>query len=144
MGYWVEDKYHYTKGELKNTALHYKDYTLLKTPSPEVDSNKDKLRRDLISRKIDFDRSLNAIGKGKWSGTNFLDEGCDFKSFGKLQQVVIADILGINDWELERMGFYDIHRIRGFAYSCMADFLNKGFFNVGGNKFVPSNKKGMV
>jgi len=82
----------------------------------------------MLSTKIDFDRALDAIGRGHWSGTGFGDDAKDnkfktYRSFGRLQQVVIADIIGIRDWELEQRGFYDIERLKGMAYSAMVSFL---------------------
>lgn len=78
---------------------------------------------DIALYKADFDLSLSAIGKGHWAGL----ENTDFRAyryFGKAQQVVIADIIGITDYELRGLGFYRIPRLRGLAYRWMADFLN--------------------
>lgn len=78
-----------------------------------------------VSSKIDFDMALDAIGKGHWTGK--LDEIVkfgQFRGFGRMQQVVIADIVGIKDWELERLGFYNIDWLRRSAYRKMADHLN--------------------
>lgn len=74
----------------------------------------------IIELKVDFDRALNSIGRGKWSGK--IDDWGDFKNYGRLQQIIIADIFGIEDEEL--IGFKDIPRLRGYAYSLMARFLN--------------------
>lgn len=73
--------------------------------------------------KADFDLSLAAIGKGDWRGlgdTNFRA----YCYYGRMQQVVIADILGITDRELSGLGFYRIPRLRGLAYKWMANCLN--------------------
>ena len=72
--------------------------------------------------KSDFDRALNSIGRGHWDGE--LREYKYYKGFGKLQIMVIADILGVPDSELWR--YDDIPRWRGYAYYRMASFLNGG------------------
>lgn len=73
--------------------------------------------------KADFDLSLAAIGKGDWRGL----ENTDFRAYryyGRMQQVVIADILGITDNELSGLGFYQVPQLRGRAYKWMANCLN--------------------
>ena len=72
----------------------------------------------------DFDMALDKIGKGKWTG--FIDDlkFSDYKRFGRLQWVVIAGIIGIEDRELEGLGFYSIPQMRGYAYHLMLDRLN--------------------
>lgn len=73
--------------------------------------------------KADFDLALTAIGKGHWFGivnSNFRA----FRYFGKAQQIVIADILGITDYELRGLGFYQVSQLRGRAYRWMANYLN--------------------
>ena len=73
--------------------------------------------------KADFDLSLSAIGKGDWRGIVNSDFSA-YRYFGRMQQVVIADIIGITDWELKQLGFYRIPRLRGLAYRWMANYLN--------------------
>lgn len=83
-------------------------------------------REDLFSiaeYKADFDLSLSAVGKGHWTGIVNSDFGA-YRYFGKAQQVVIADIIGIRDNELAMLGFYQIRQLRGRAYRWMANFLN--------------------
>ena len=77
----------------------------------------------LAEFKADFDMALKSIGKGEWAGK--IDKFKDYKYYGRLQQIVIADILGIDDYELEGMGFYDIPRLRGYAYYLMCKSLNE-------------------
>ena len=73
--------------------------------------------------KSDFDTALDAIGRGHWIGELESTRFSDYKSFGRLQRIVIAGILGIEDWELAGMGFYDIPRLKGFAYYSMKKYL---------------------
>jgi hypothetical protein len=76
---------------------------------------------EIAECKADFDKALSAIGRGKWQGIAS-EKLSNYKGFGRLQRIVIADIVGIDDYELK--GFYDIPRLRGYAYSQMARFLN--------------------
>ena len=140
MGYWVDDKYHYTKSELQFIARNYKDYLEPQIGGQSydksrgmlrygIDYSKDALRHDMLSSKIDFDRALNKLGYGEWSGTHFGENNRDYnfktyRSFSKGQRIIIADILGIDDWELEVMGFYDINKYKAFTYILMVKFLN--------------------
>jgi len=73
--------------------------------------------------KADFDRVLTSIGKGNWQGCTS-HKFKDYKGFGKLQRIVIADILGIHDGELQGMGFYQLPQLRGRAYKRMVEVLN--------------------
>ena len=79
---------------------------------------------ELIDFKVDFDKALDSIGRADWDTLTSIDF-YDYKYYGRLQKVVIADILGITDYELEARGFYDIPRLRGMAYSRMAENLNR-------------------
>ncbi len=72
--------------------------------------------------KADFDLALNSIGRGYWIGE--IKEFKDYYKFSKLQRIVIADIIGEEDRELERMGFYRMPQMKGYAYHLMADRLN--------------------
>lgn len=113
------DKLHYTYkvGTLRAIADHYCSLYNQEFFHP---------REDLYSIalfKADFDVSLSAIGKGHWVGIVSSDFRT-YRYFGKAQRVVIADILGITDWELKQLGFYQIPQLRGKAYRWMTDFLN--------------------
>lgn len=66
--------------------------------------------------KADFDTALTGIGKGKWEGKI----NGDFRNYGRLQKIIISDIMGDD----ELAGFYDIPRLRGYAYYLMKCFLN--------------------
>lgn len=81
--------------------------------------------------KADYDLALQSIGRGHWVGLTSLDFGY-YKQYGKQQQTVIADILGMSDYELQGRGFYQIDQLRGSAYSRMLAFLN----NLTGKVFV--------
>lgn len=140
MGYWIEDKYYYTRAELQDIAGHYKDYLDTKVGGQaydktrsfshyNVDQSKDAVRLDMLSSKIDFDRALNAMGRGHWSGMHFGDNEKDlefktYRGFSRKQRIVIAEILGVGDYVLEQQGFYDIDRYRKLVYIIMANWLN--------------------
>ncbi|GAH35461.1 unnamed protein product [marine sediment metagenome] len=122
---WVNDIYHYAPGTLKAISASYHSlYTVGIELS--VSRYRDILINDpltVILFKADFDLSLSAIGKGHWTGVVNSDFSA-YRYFGKAQQVVIADILGIRDNELAMLGFYHITQLRGRAYRWMTDFLN--------------------
>jgi len=108
----------YTVRRLKNIAYDYFEYC------PHYLTGKNW--RDLIEFKIDFDRALNSLGRGKWTGYNL--DGIDLKKFGRMQVVVIADVLGyLSNKELMlRFHIEDVGRLRRWAYFKMAKFLNGG------------------
>jgi hypothetical protein len=127
VGHWENDTFIYYPGDLKYIAYHYKDYLCSQLPSPSIDSSKDRLARDMISLKVDFDRALNHLGRGFWSGTDIDEIVSDFpyyRYFGRYQRVILADVLGVDDSELEAAGFTDISRVKGRAYKRMCHFLN--------------------
>ena len=79
--------------------------------------------------KGDFDTALRRIGRGHWVGL----ESVNFKyyrPFGRLQRIIIADIIGIRTYELMMMGFSNIPQLRGFAYYLMKLYLNGGISNA--------------
>jgi len=130
---WKGDEYVYSKKILKKVAGNYEhiyDRIVLAVYTVILDGY--KVEREwcirgeqvLIEYKADFDMALNELGKGRWTGEI---EGCefrDFRYFGRLQQVVIADVYGIDDATLEDMGFYNIPKLRGLAYWRMTQLLN--------------------
>ncbi len=130
MGHWLEDDvtYVYSQRELRRVAYYYTDYAKSGPPRPTY--KRQDIERDRLSSKIDFDRALDAIGRGHWSGTHFVDSESrfrDYRSFGEMQQIVIADIMFdemVVNTELERRGFYDVDRQRRKAYRAMANWLN--------------------
>jgi len=73
--------------------------------------------------KADFDMALSAIGREKWRGLNSL-RFKDYRRYGRLQQLVIAAILGVDDKVLRQARFYEISRLRATAYTWMANYLN--------------------
>ena len=119
---WKNDEYIYTKGILKSIAKSYDHiYKGIETSGGMLlEAN----TLSIAEYKADFDRALNAIGQGNWTGNIDNKEFIDFRYFGKLQRIVIADIYGID--ELESWGFYDVPRLRGYAYSVMVKFLSTG------------------
>ncbi len=42
--------------------------------------------------KADFDRALNALGKGEWDGKTENHKWGEYRGFGRLQRLVIGDI----------------------------------------------------
>ena len=132
MGYWMKDymRYCYTKKQLEIVADNYKGFiSLCKTPSPGETTK--TIAHDALSTKTDFDRALDALGKGHWNGIEWFDDCLktkinDYKGFGNMQLVVIQDILGKDDSELEVRGLTDIDLLRSVAYKTMVGFLNKG------------------
>ena len=117
---WSVDKltYTYTVGTLRQIADYYCSLYNQEFFHPQADLF------SIALYKADFDMSLNAIGKGYWSGLDNTDFRA-YRYFGKAQQIVIADIIGITDYELKGLGFYQVPQLRGKAYRWMADFLNE-------------------
>ena len=83
----------------------------------------------LAEFRADFDVALQSIGKGRWTGNINGHKFKDYYHYGRLQRIVIADIFGMSDYALEGLGFYDIPRLRGYAYYLMCCVLN----GTGGN-----------
>ncbi len=125
---WKNDRYYYSKGFLRAIASSYHSiyesglairYRTITNPW-------------LIAEyKADFDQALEHLGQSRnpakapklvLTNSRFKD----YSRFSRLQQIVIADIIGVTDVELLDRGFYDIPRLRGYAYSLMAKYLNKG------------------
>ena len=120
---WVEGKYIYSAGVLRSIAAHYLQI---------YDGLPVSWRRDeynlwsLAEYRADFDNALRAIGRGKWGGLPDNARFRDFNKYGRLQRIVIADIMGVNDYELEQAGFERIPQSRGYAYYLMKMQLNGG------------------
>jgi len=111
---WVNDRFYYSIGILKRIAENY--IHLYHDASW-------KSLFALVEFKADFDRALDSIGKGKWTGK--VEDFRKYKYFGKKQQVVIADILGMRDYELENWGISEARKLRHKAYKSMVKVLNK-------------------
>ena len=109
---WVGDVYFYSVKTLKVIAWSYKTIYEGLPLYYEV-HNPFKL----AEYKADFDRALSAIGRGRWTGING-SKISNYRHFGRLQRVVIADIL--DDYE----PVYQVPQMKGRAYRWMADFLN--------------------
>lgn len=119
---WQDNEYVYSKGMLKRIAYSYQHiYQGIGGLNNDIVD-----WRSIAEYKADFDRALNGIGRGHWTGN--IDELTfrDFKSFGRLQRIVIADIYGIADGELEQDGLYRIQNLRSIAYGRMLQILNDG------------------
>jgi len=125
MGHWVKDNYYYSRGELVAIANNYQDvYMSIYYKGGEAHYG--VVTNPLIDYKIDFDRALNVIGRGHWTGWDIEERDFfrDYRWFGKLQRVIIATIYGVFDYELEEEGFYSVPRLRNLAYGEMVTFLN--------------------
>ena len=120
---WIGDEYKYNKKVLKAIAEGYQivyEGLALSWRSEIVNE------WSIAEFKADFDMALDSIGRGHWIGNIEEKEFRDFRYFGRLQRIVIADIYGIEDKELEGLGFVRIENMRGIAYSRMAHNLNDG------------------
>lgn len=117
---WVGNQFFYSKRLLKTIAESYANlYDGLPTLRGQI------INPWVIAEyKADFDIALSKLGRGHWDDN--LKAFKYYRHFGRLQQIVIADILGIDDYELAHLGFYDITRLRGFAYYSMRTILNGG------------------
>jgi hypothetical protein len=132
---WQGDKYEYSARELRAIAENYQEVTMSVYFTRQEHEGGGVSYHPVLDFKIDFDRALDYIGRGKWDGDilftklgdRYVPESKEYKvfrHFGRLQRIVIADIYWIDDYELEREGFYSIPRLRGYAYSQMARYLN--------------------
>jgi len=117
---WQDNEYIYCKGMLKRIARSYASiYEGIEGITSEITEP-----FSIVEYKADFDRALDSIGRGHWDGNVEDKTFKDFRRFGRSQQAVIADIYGIKDDELEEMGFYNINRLKGYAYYLMTVDLN--------------------
>jgi hypothetical protein len=116
---WNNDIFYYSVGILKGIVTSYQtiDSVLM------IGDHQIVNRFGIALFKADFDYSLASIGRGHWRGLESLDFRY-YRHFGRLQRVVIAKILGIEDRELGGLGFYNIPQYRHTAYKRMADSLN--------------------
>jgi len=118
---WKDDKYIYTKGILTAIAYNYNhiyEGVEFRFGHAEYDPYK------IVEFKVDFDMALDAIGRGEWTGKMEDKDFGDFRHFGRLQRLVIADIYNIPDWELLDFDLVHIPRLKGRAYSWMSHCLN--------------------
>ena len=118
---WIGNNYFYTKRTLKAIAENY--ISIYEGLPLSLRSEVTNLWA-LAEYKADFDIALNSIGRGKWTGE--IKRFKDYRHYGRLQQIVIADILGIDNFELEGIGFYDVPRLKSYAYYLMCKKLNEG------------------
>ena len=120
---WVNGKYIYSAGVLKAIAAHY---VTIYDGLPVSWKTEEYNLWSLAEYRADFDNALKAIGRGAWHG---LPDGAkfrDFNKFGRCQRVIIGDILGIDDYELEMAGLRNVPQLRGYAYYLMRTVLNGG------------------
>lgn len=119
---WKDDTFYYSVKVLKTIAENYTSlYEGLEFRSGQLIVNP----WALAEYKADFDMAMQSIGHGKWTGNLDTHKFKDYHYYSRLQQIVIADIFGIKDWELESLGFYSIPSLRGYAYYLMVKHLNE-------------------
>ena len=124
---WVGDTYFYSVKTLKIIAWSYRAiYDGL--PLYYEVHNPFKL----AEFKADFDRALSAIGRGKWTGIKGFKIS-NYRGFGKLQKVVIADIIGEY-----------VTGNGGLAYRWMANYLNGVPFRGSQTRFISKRKSDVV
>jgi len=124
---WVDDVYFYSVKTLKVIAENYKTiYDGLPLYYEVYNPFK------LAEFKADFDRALSAIGRGKWTGIKG-SKISNYRGFGRLQKVVIADIIGEY-----------VTGNGGLAYRWMADFLNGVPFRGSQTRFISKRKSDVV
>ena len=118
---WVNDytEFQYTAGLLRVVA---KNYARIYEGLPMLHGDEVNPFR-IAEYKADFDIALSAIGRRRWAGIRGLDFA-GYRPYNKLQQAVIADILGWPDTYLEGSGIRRVPQIRGAAYHSMCDRLN--------------------
>ncbi len=113
--------YKYTSKVLRTIAENYEslysDGLSFRESNPVTDP------LSIAEYRIDFDAGLNGIGGGVWHGLNGT-EFKDYRKYDRLQLVVIADIMDIEDKVLESLGLYEIHKLKGYAYREMCRVLN--------------------
>jgi len=124
---WVDDTYFYSVKTLKIIAWSYRTIYEGLPLYYEV-HNPFKL----AEFKADFDRALSAIGRGKWTGIKG-SKISNYRGFGRLQKVVIADIIGEY-----------VTGNGGLAYRWMADFLNGVPFRGSQTRFISKRKSDVV
>ena len=124
---WVDDVYFYSVKTLKVIAWSYRTIYEGLPLYYEV-HNPFKL----AEFKADFDRALSAIGRGKWTGING-SKISNYRGFGKLQKVVIADIIGEY-----------VTGNGGLAYRWMANYLNGVPFRGSQTRFISKRKSDVV
>lgn len=123
---WKNDRYYYSKGFLRAIASSYHSIyesglaTRYRTiTNPWL----------IAEHKADFDLALEHLGHSKSKALKLVLTSSrfqDYNRYSRLQQIVIADIIGYADVDLMKRGFYDIPRLRAYAYSLMVRFLNEG------------------
>lgn len=159
---WINDftVYEYTSSFLRKIAISYDHIRQGIVTYTWVEGDTSYERRimnpwEIAEYEADFENALSAIGRGYWNGVTGLKTS-DYRDFGRLQKVVIADILlpgelhghnissSLADSELEGLGFYRIPQVRGYAYHLMSSRLN-GKPHYGANtQFVSKRKTGVV
>ena len=118
---WKDGQYYYSTRVLKSIA---ENYLTLDDGLPLSWRVEIYNPWAIAEFRADFDMALRGIGRGKWTGA--VQDFKYYRNFGRLQRIIIADILKIDDRELTRLRFYDIPRLRGYAYYLMRCFLNGG------------------
>ncbi len=118
---WRDGEFFYSKRLLKTIA---DNYCTIYDGLPVFLGKEITDLFSIAEYKADFDIGLKGIGRGHWTGQ--LMDYKYYHNYGKLQRIIIADILGIDDDELTRLGFWGISQLKGFAYYSMTRVLNGG------------------
>ena len=135
---WVQDSFKYSKWLLEriaNSYGHIYDKIVLGSYTVVLDGYLVEREKSiageqvLIEYKADFDKAFASLGRqhNHQPPLYFEYKGGRLKyysQYSRLQQVVVADIIGITDEELLDKGFYRINNLKGMAYSTMTKYLN--------------------
>ena len=113
---WIDDQFFYSKRLLRRIAENYPLSDGLPMFGGQITNP-----WAIAEYKADFDIALNSLGKGKWEGA--IRDFKYYRNFGRLQRIVIAEVIGMEDDEL--VGFYDVPRLRSYAYYLMTKRLNE-------------------
>jgi len=118
---WINDIYYYTRSVV-DAIVEY--YGLLYDRQLKIGPYQITHLFTLVEFKTDFDMALDSIGRGKWRGLTSHNFN-NYRQFGRMQRVIIASILGIDDYELRAFGFSDAKQLRYEAYKRMLGILNE-------------------
>jgi hypothetical protein len=130
---WRGLDYQYSKTVLKAIATYYGQDTIYSVLDRIIACDP----CSVVEYKADFDMALCAIGRGKWCGVvekmfcyrTGVGVRVDWKllyQYGYYQQLVLSDVLGIEETELEQKKFDRVPQMKGAAYARMVNWLNTG------------------
>ena len=118
---WIEDRFYYTRGILKDIARCYDGIYGGLTINDHYIVND----FDVAEFKADFDRALDELGRAKWDGITHCNFS-QYKYFDRKQRIIIAYILGLrSDDKLEAWGFWEARKYRYKVLNEMVSILNE-------------------